>query len=334
MKHLLAALVILSPLSLVAGGDAPNHPTGTAGLFMVDKLGGHIRFFDPATMQERSNLRLPANPHDFVFSPDHQLAYVPIYGPGVYGRNPDPQHHLYVLDLAKRAVVKVIDLSPYKSPHGIQIAPDGTVYVTAELDRKIVHVDPVRGRVIEAIDTEGSAHWMAILPDGSKMYVANKDDRLFVSVVDLKTKQIVARVPMAKGTQGIAASPDGKAVIAMDLAAPVLAVIDPKTDQVTDRITLQGQSDPAYKAYYSPDGKWLLTMAGSMITIFDASNLKGLQRVLKVGAFPMGIGFSADGTTAVVANHGDGTVSVLDLSTARVTRTFKAGTGIETLGYY
>jgi YVTN family beta-propeller protein len=334
MRYILAALVILSPLALVAAGDAPNHPTGTTGLLMVDKLGGHIRFFDPATMQERSNLKLPANPHDFVFSSDHKRAYVPIYGPGVYGRNPNPQHHLYVLDLGTRAVSKVIDLSPYKSPHGIQIAPDGTVYVTAELDRKIVQVDPVRGRVIGAIDVEGSAHWMAILPDGSKMYVANKDDRLFVSVVDLKTKKIVARVPMAKGTQGITASPDGKAVIAMDLAAPVLAVIDPKTDQVTERITLQGQSDAAYKAYYSPDGKWLLTMAGSMITIFDASNLKGLQRVLKVGAFPMGIGFSADGTTALVANHGDGTVSVLDLATARITRTFKAGTGIETLGYY
>ena len=241
MRNILAALVFLSPLALVAAGDAPNHPTGTTGLLMVDKLGGHVRFFDPATMQERSNLKLPANPHDFVFSSDHKLAYVPIYGPGVYGRNPNPQHHLYVLDLGTRAVSKVIDLSPYKSPHGIQIAPDGTVYVTAELDRKIVQVDPVRGRVIGAIDVEGSAHWMAILPDGSKMYVANKDDRLFVSVVDLKTKKIVARVPMAKGTQGITASPDGRAVIAMDLAAPVLAVIDPKTDQVTERITLQGQ---------------------------------------------------------------------------------------------
>jgi YVTN family beta-propeller protein len=71
-----------------------------------------------------------------------------------------------------------------------------------------------------------------------------------------------------------------------------------------------------------------------MITIFDAANLKGLQRVLKVGAFPMGIAFSSDGTTALVANHGDGTVSVLDLATARITRVFKAGTGIETLGYY
>jgi YVTN family beta-propeller protein len=48
----------------------------------------------------------------------------------------------------------------------------------------------------------------------------------------------------------------------------------------------------------------------------------------------MGIGFSADGKTALVANHGDGTVSVVDIATATVTRTFKAGTGIETLTYY
>lgn len=333
MKHLLAALVALAPLSLLAA-SASNHSTGTTGLFLVDKLGAHVRFLDPVTMRERSALKLPANPHDFVLSPDHRRAYVPIYGSGVYNQNPDPKHHLYVIDLTRRAVARVIDLSPYKSPHGIQIAPDGTLWVTAELDRKIVHVDPARGRVIEAIDVEGSAHWMAILPDGSKMYVANKDDRLFVSVVDLKTRKVVARVPMAKGTQGITASPDGKLIIAMDLVAPVMVVIDPKTDQVVERIRLQGQSGGAYKAYFSPDGKWLLTMVGSMVTIFDAANLNGLQRVLKVGAFPMGIGFSADGATAVVANHGDGTVSVLDLATARVTKTFKAGIGIETLGYY
>lgn len=334
MRTALAALIAVLPLTLVAASDTINHPTGTGGVFMVDKLGAHARWFDPLTLQERANLPLPTNPHDFVFSPDHSRAYVPIYGPGIYNRNPDPKHHIYVIDMTKRTVASVIDLSPYKSPHGIQIAPDGSLYVTAELDRKILRVDPARGRVTDAIDVEGTAHWIAILPDGSKMYVANKDDRPFVTVVDLKTKAIVARVPMPKGTQGVAASPDGKMVVAMDNAQPVAVVIDPRTDQVVDRITLQGQSGGAYKAYFSPDGKRLLTMVGSMITILDTSNLKGLQRVLKVGASPMGIGFSADGLTALVANHGDGTVSVLDLATARVTRTLKAGTGIETLGYY
>ena len=163
MRTALAALIAALPLTLVAASGTINHPTGTDGVFMVDKLGAHARWFDPLTLQERANLPLPTNPHDFVFSPDHTRAYVPIYGPGIYNRNPEPKHHLYVIDLTKRTVVSVIDLSPYTSPHGIQIAPDGSLYVTAELDRKIVHVDPVRGRVLDAIDVEGTAHWIAIL---------------------------------------------------------------------------------------------------------------------------------------------------------------------------
>ena len=139
---------------------------------------------------------------------------------------------------------------------------------------------------------------------------------------------------MPRGTQGITASPDGKRVIAMDLARPEMAVIDTATDAVLDRIALANTTDPAYKAYYSPDGKWLLTMAGSSISIFDAANLRAPQRTLTVGASPMGIAFSADGKTALVANHGDGTVSALDIATATVTKNFKAGTGIETLTYY
>jgi YVTN family beta-propeller protein len=324
----------MAPVLLAAAGTSGNHPTGSTGIFMIDKLGAHVRFFDPVTLTERSSLRLPANPHDFAFSADHRRAYVPIYGPGIYGRNPSPRHELYVIDLPKRAVARVINLLPYKGPHGVQVAPDGSLYVTAENDRKVLHVDPASGRILHAIDVEGSAHWIALLPDGSRLYVANKNDRLFVSVVDVKTRKVIARIPMPKGTQGIAASPDGRTVVAMDYAAPVVAVIDTRTDQVVDRITLQGQAGGAYKAYFSPDGKWLLTMVDSMITILETSNLKGLQRVLKVGASPMGIGFSADGVTALVANHGDGTVSVVDLPTARVTRTFKAGTGIETLAYY
>ena len=320
--------------ALPALADSLNHTTGTQGVLLIDKLGGHVRFFDPTSLAERSNLELPKNPHDFALSPDHRFAYVPIYGPGIYGRNPEPGHELYVLDLAERKVAKVIDLAPYRSPHGVQIDAKGMVYVTAELDRKILVVDPTAGRIVNTIDHEGSGHWIAVLPDGSKAYVANKDDKLFVTVLDIATRKQVATVPMPRGTQGITVSPDGKRAIAMDLARPEIAVIDTANDMVLERIALADTTDPAYKAYYSPDGKWLMTMAGSSISVFDAANLRAPQRSLKVGASPMGIAFSADGKTALVANHGDGTVSVVDLGTAAVTKTFKAGTGIETLTYY
>ena len=329
-----AATIFALAMALSATGESLNHTTGTDGVLLIDKLGGHVRFFDPTSLSERSNLELPKNPHDFALSADHRLAYVPIYGPGVYNRNPEPGDELYVLDLAERKVANVIDLSPYRSPHGVQIDANGMVYVTAELDRKILVIDGKAGRVVDTIAHEGAGHWLAVLPDGSKAYVANKDDKPFVSVLDLAARKQIGTVPMPRGTQGITAAPDGKRVIAMDFARPEIAVIDTATDAVLDRIALADTTDAAYKAYYSPDGKWLLTMAGSSISIFDAVNLRSPQRTFKVGASPMGIGFSADGKTALVANHGDGTVSVVDIATATVTRTFKAGTGIETLTYY
>jgi YVTN family beta-propeller protein len=321
-------------MSLSAAGESLNHTTGTQGVLLIDKLGGHARFFDPASLDERSSLELPKNPHDFALSADHRFAYVPIYGPGVYNRNPEPGHELYVLDLAERKVANVIDLSPYRSPHGVQIDANGMVYVTAELDRKILVIDGKAGRIVDTIDHEGAGHWLAVLPDGKKAYVANKDDKPFVSVLDLAARKQIGTVPMPRGTQGITASPDGTRVIAMDFARPEIAVVDTGTDTVLDRIALADTTAPAYKAYYSPDGQWLMTMAGSSISIFDAANLRAPQRTLKVGASPMGIAFSADGKTALVANHGDGTVSTVDVASATVTKTFKAGTGIETLTYY
>jgi YVTN family beta-propeller protein len=321
-------------MSLSAAGESLNHTTGTQGVLLIDKLGGHARFFDPASLGERSSLELPKNPHDFALSADHRFAYVPIYGPGVYNRNPEPGHELYVLDLAERKVANVIDLSPYRSPHGVQIDANGMVYVTAELDRKILVIDGKAGRIVDTIDHEGAGHWLAVLPDGKKAYVANKDDKPFVSVLDLAARKQIGTVPMPRGTQGITASPDGTRVIAMDFARPEIAVVDTGTDTVLDRIALADTTAPAYKAYYSPDGQWLMTMAGSSISIFDAANLRAPQRTLKVGASPMGIAFSADGKTALVANHGDGTVSTIDVASATVTKTFKAGTGIETLTYY
>jgi YVTN family beta-propeller protein len=56
--------------------------------------------------------------------------------------------------------------------------------------------------------------------------------------------------------------------------------------------------------------------------------------VVKVGQQPFGIAYAPDSATALVSNHGDGTISVLDLATGEVIATFTAGTGIETLSYY
>ena len=334
-RSLFVSLFSLVALSGVLGADA-NHPTGTRGVLLIDKMGGHIRFFDPAKFKERSSIATATRPHDFVLTPDRKTAYVPLYGDGIFGRNPNPGHEVVIVDMDSAKIAGSIDISPYRAPHGIQIGPDGTIYVASDLDRKLLVIDPKARKVTKAIDTGGTTHWIGILPNGSKIYATNKNDP-FVTVVDLKTGTVATKIEIPGGTEGIAVSPDGRRIILMTHTNPGLAVVDPAKDAIVDRIAIQGQTGGgAYKAYFSPDGNRLLTMnlGSSVINIFSAADLRGAQRTVTVGKDPMGLAFSADGKTALSANHGDGTVSVIDLDKAEVTNQFKAGTGIETLTYY
>jgi YVTN family beta-propeller protein len=337
LSIILAAIPILVATVgvLLAATVELNHPTGTKGILMVDKYGARIRFFDPATFKELSSFEVSKNPHDFALSADHRIAYVPIYGDGVYGKNPNPGHEIVIVDMDGRKLAGVIDIAPYRAPHGIQIDRGGNLYVACDLDRKLLIVDPQSRSIKAAIDTEGTGHWIGLLPDGSKIYVTNKTDRPFISVIDLKTRKIAGRIPAPLGTEGITVSPDGKRVVAMESTEATMIVIDPENDTVLDRIPLKGQTR-GYKVYYSPDGRRLLTMsiAEDVVSIFDAGNLRHEPKTLPVGKDPMGFAFSADGNTVLVANHGDGTVSVIDLQKPQVVRHFSAGTAIETLSYY
>jgi YVTN family beta-propeller protein len=342
-KAAFLALTGLAAVTLVfaAGRVDPNNPTGSHGLIVIDKVGRHVRFLDPSNYREISNLDVGVAPHDLAISPDHKFAYVPVYGDGIYGRNPHPGHTIAIIDLTTRQLAGTIDVSPYQAPHGIQIDAAGTIYVTCDLSRKLLVIDPKKpdpkAPAIEAaIDTEGTGHWSAVLPDASKAYVANKNDKLYISVIDLKKRSIVARIPAPNGTQGITASPDGKHVVAVDLVEPKLLVIDPATDMVEVTIPLEGNTKASFKPRFSPDGSKLLVcnLTERLVNVIDTADAHGKQHVLTVGKDPMGFAFAPDGKTVLVANHGDGTVSVLDLSQNRVVSSFMAGSGVESLAYY
>lgn len=316
----------------------PNNPTGKHGLILVDKLGSRVRFLNPDTYEELSNIDVGARPHEMAISPDHKTAYVSVYGDGVYGKNPHPGHTIAVVDLASRQVTRTIDVSPYMAPHGIMIDPSGKrLFVTCDLSRKLLIINTSTGAIESAIDTEGTGHWITMLPDASKVYVANKNDKPYISVIDVKARKLVAKVPAPNGTQGIVASPDGKRVIAVDFVMPQLIVIDTAKDTVADTIPLQGDQKASFRVRYTPDGSRVLTTCETLseVHILNAKDLHAEQRVLTVGKSPMGLGFAPNGETALVANHGDGTISVLDLEgDPKIVSNFKAGTGIETLAYY
>jgi len=337
----LAAVLALLLIEITgfAAGD-PNNPTGDKGLILVDKRGHYIRFFDPKTEMELSSFPTGQGAaHDLAISPDLKTAYIPVYGDGVYGRNPNPGQSILIVDLASQKQAGTIDIAPYQAPHGIQIDARGKLYVVCDLSKTMLVIDPIARKIESAIDIQGTGHWVAVLPDASKAYVSNQSGQEYISVVDLKTRKMIGRIAAAGGARGIVAAPDGKRVFAIQGRAPYLLVIDPAVDKVIDQIELQGHTESGYKLRLSLDGRTLLVCSGiggteSYINILDIADLHGKQQVVRAGKASMGFAFAPDGQTALVLNDGDGTVTVIDLKSKTVRNSFKGGTGIETASYY
>jgi DNA-binding beta-propeller fold protein YncE len=337
----LGAVLVLVLAKVVATAAAdPNNPTGRKGLILIDKRGNYIRFFDPKTEKELSGFSTGQGAaHDLAISPDLKTAYIPIYGDGVYNRNPNPGQSILIVDLASQKVSGTIDISPHQAPHGIQIDAGGKLYVVCDISKVLLVIDPVARKIESVIDVQGTGHWLAVLPDASKAYVSNQSGQEYISVVDLKARKMIGKIPVAGGARGIVASPDGKRVLAIQGRAPYLVVIDPGSDTILDRIELQGHAEAGYKLRLSLDGRTLLVCSGiggmeSYINILDVSDLRGKQQVLRAGKSSMGFAFAPDGQSALVLNDGDGTVTVIDLKSKTVKNTFKGGTGIESASYY
>lgn len=102
-----------------------NNPTGSSGIVAIDKRGSHAYFLDPLSFEELAHIGLPARPHEVAISADHRQAFVSIYGNGIYGNNTQPGCSIVVLDLASRAQVGTLDVSPYLAPHGLVFGADG-----------------------------------------------------------------------------------------------------------------------------------------------------------------------------------------------------------------
>jgi YVTN family beta-propeller protein len=303
------------------------------GLIAVDKMGGKVIFLDPENYATTLVLDdFERVPHELFVDRNSRTAYVPIFGNGIHGRNPIPGHLLSVIDIEGRRHVADIDLSPYIAPHGLQLGPDGLLYVTCENSGVVALVDLDKRAVIGAIETGSTnAHRLAIAPDGRRLYTENEEDAS-ISVIDVAERQLLRQVSTPHPLAGIAISPDGKTLVAVSDNEPVLFLIDPATLRMIRTVMLENVPKAAQIARYSPDGKVLLvtSLQSNTATLIDASFSQ--QTTLAVGRQPMD-GTFHDGQL-FVACQGDGSIHVIDVAARQVVHHFAAGVGCETLGFF
>jgi YVTN family beta-propeller protein len=286
----------------------PNFLSGSNGLIAIDKVGNQVLFLDPDSYETVLTLDgFAPRVHELLIAPDRGIAYVPIYGDGIHGKNPHPGHLIALFDLKARRHMGDFSTYPHVAPHGLRWGSQGQLYCVCENSGVVLEMDARRGSIEHVIEVgSNKAHRIEVLPDGSKLYTENEEDP-FASVIDLVTRKRIGTIPAPGGMAGIGLSPDGKTIILVDAQKPQIMVVDTETDRVVSTIELEGHEKAAQVARYSPDGRYMIVTSidAPLATIFDAG-LK-TQRLLHLGQGPMNMAFHGDGRIVLIANQNEGT---------------------------
>ncbi len=303
-----------------------------SGLIAVDKMGAKVLFLNPTTFETEIVLDgFQRTVHELLVLPDRGRAYVPIFGDGIHGRNPNPGHTLHVFDLHERTRVADIDLTPLVAPHTPKLGPDGLIYITCENSAVVAIIDPATNKVVGTIETGSTnAHRLIISPDGRRLYTENEEDAT-ISVIDLPARKFLGKIATPHPLAGVAISADGRTLVAVDDAEPNLFLVDTESHNIRT-VPLRGVPKPAQIARYAEDFSLLAVSAVScgFVSLIDPAFTE--QTAIAVGSQPMDMAFR--GTELFVACQGDGSVHVIDIPARQWKASFSAGTGCESLAFF
>ena len=270
--------------------------------------------------------------HEVVASPDGRRAFVPIYGNAGVGHAGTDGQLIRVMDLAKRTVVGTIDLGKGMRPHCAVIGPkNGLLYVTTELENSVTVIDPQTLKVVGTIPTgQAESHMLAITSDGKRGYTANVAPGT-VSVLDLEAKKVLAVIPVCKNAQRISLSTDDRWVFTSDQTQPRLAVIDTRTNGVSQWIEMPGIG---YGSAPTPDGKWLVIalIKVNQVAVIDLTTMK-VAHTLDVPRAPQEVLVRPDGAEAYVSCDASRQIAVIDTKDWKVKKLIDAGAGADGLAW-
>src|ERR1700756_266651 len=318
MKSVLLTLLFLTSASLLPHRPAASlrAPDNTRGFLFVANQGDHTALVvDLDSRKVINKTGVDINGHEVAVAPDHHLGYVPIYGNSGVGRPGTDGSTIHVIDLHDGRAISIIHLGKSVRPHCAKFAPDGMLYVSAELANALYVVDPASGKVVGEVPTGAAeSHMFVPSPDAHRAYTANVGPGS-VSVLDLQKRSVIAVIPVAKTVQRISISTDGRFVFTQDQTAPRIAVIDTATNKPARSIDLP---DKVYSSTPTPDGKFLIANAPSgKLFVIDLST----EKVAGDYPIPAAIGeIAVDATSdhAYITCPQKGTIEILDIRSRKL----------------
>ncbi|WP_347246559.1 cytochrome c peroxidase [Thermogutta sp.] len=263
-----------------------------ASVFVLCKDAARIAVIDVASQQVTRWINTPADPHDFLISPDAKVIYI---AAGVSNG--------IVAELKSDDGAQIRQISVGHTPGGLALSKENSrLFVCNRFDNTVSIIDLVAGREEKRLAVTREPVAAALTPDEKRLFVANLlpldrcdsyDVAAVVSSIDTLTFEVhPIRLPNGStDVHGLAISPDGKWVYVVH----VLSRYQMPTTQL--------------------ERGWMNTNA---LTIIDVQNERVLNTVLlddvDLGAaLPWAVVCSADGQKLVVSHASTDEISVIDI---------------------
>jgi len=333
MKHRRLGILFFSCLLLPCAVSGDPRPDDL--LFVANQMEHSVLLVDPISKQALSTVGVDINGHEVAVSPDGRFGYVPIYGNTWVGKPGSNGSTIHVVDLRQGRTVAIIDLGKEVRPHCARFGPDGLLYVSAELTNAVYIVDPKTRSLVGEIPTGAShTHMFVLSPDGRRIYTANNEPGS-VSVLDLRTRTLLATIPISQKVQRISISPDGKLVFTQDQMTPRIVVIDTATNAVVRSISLPRIP---FSSAITKDGRWLLANSESgklfVVDVATAALTKTFDTPdVPVLPTPGEFALAPDGTRAYLSCPQGGTIEILNLKDWKLEEPIRLTKGVDGMAW-
>ena len=322
----LVALVLLAGpgVSSPQTGQSTVHPHGTTTrVYVTNSKGDDVTVIDPATMKVVGAIKVGANPHGLIVSPDRRTLYISVEG----------TDELAAVDIATNQVKWRVKVG--RAPNEVSITRDGSkVFVPLRNDNAIDVVDTATMKVIDRMKTPAWPHNTYVSADGRHLYLGTMAGSR-ITIFDTTTHKQLAEIAPGDWVRPIALRRDESLAYVALSKLHGFAVVDLKQEKTIRRVELPtlppGTEIPPYDTLthglaLTPDERelYVTSMAGKAVYAFSVPELKQLAKI-DVGRYPNWITINPDGRLVWVSNQLDDTVSAIDTRSKKVVTTIPVG---------
>jgi YVTN family beta-propeller protein len=358
-KALTRRAVLLGAFAVVIGQSAAQTPSPALVITGSGKSASDsvLQIIDPVAKKVVARVPVSGHPHEVAASADGKWAFVTTIASGSqwlnYPTGPDrnsaplPQDTISVIDLTAQKEVRVVDVGPGSEPHDITFVK-GKVYFTAEGYKEVGRYDPVSNRIDwRAGIGQNRVHQLVLTKDATKLFTANIGSDTVAALlpwdpaVDVQPYSLghdpppynMTLIPVGKGAEGIAMSPDEKEVWVLTRGNAAVSIIDTSGRKVLQTIDLKTK-DPL-RITFTPDGSRVLISDAQTgdILVLDCATRKEIKRIPGAGPQVHAIVMAPDGSVAYTVSETDNFIAIIDLKKLEIVDRIPVGTGADGMAW-